>query len=554
MGLLSALSTVFLKRSDDGDLDDRWYSPLIAYNSAGVFVTPDNITGVAAVYACVAAISQTISTLPLLTYDRLPDGSRERAVTSPYYYMFAAQPNNFMNSSEWVEMMLVHLLLRGNAYNQILRQSGTRRVVGILPLSVERMELQLLDDLTINYKYTYLDGRTRDFSQSEILHFRIGCVDGLVGRSPIRVARESLATTLAMEETVGRFIKNSVKPGGVLTHPAKLSKESSERIRNSWQQAHSGSNQGKVAVLEEGLKFEAISMSGEDSQFVEQRKFQLEEVARIFRVPPQIIGHFAGGGNVSVEEQGMNFVVYCLMYYSVRIEQTLKMKFYSEPINNREMFTEFLFDGLLRGNKKDRQTSYEIMRRNGVMSANQWAKLENLPPIDDGTGDRVLVPQNFIWSDDLTKAQASKGPSTPDPAAPPGDNTAVQNAPRSLPLAIVRGTASKLFAEILERMIFKEEGHLQTLAKRCAKESEIAEFMQRQEGIVRSALDTPIDLYRAASSPEPHTTRVGDAIWNKFWKDYSSSVGQRGAFRAITLSDTLCRLIDSELERGSNER
>ena len=133
MGLFNTLSTVFAKRSAPSEIDDRWYSPFISYNSSGVHVTPENITGVAAVYACVTAISQTLSTLPLLTYDRLPDGSRERAISSPYYYMFAAQPNTFMNSSEWVEMMLVHLLLRGNAYNQILRQAKTGRVVGLLP-------------------------------------------------------------------------------------------------------------------------------------------------------------------------------------------------------------------------------------------------------------------------------------------------------------------------------------------------------------------------------------------------------------------------------------
>lgn len=557
MSFLNRFSSVFQRtaaqipesRSDS----QHWYSSYISNVASGSNVNYETAVGTAAVYTAVTAISQSIGSLPFITYERRENGGRERATKNPFYFLFSVMPNDWMTSGEWVEMILVHLLLRGNAYNFKLRdRSG--RIVGLIPVNPSRIQVQQLDDMSLSYHYTMNDGTTRDLSQREIMHFRIGFSDGIVGRSPITVARETVGLTIELEQYAGRFFQNSAKPSGVLSHPAKLDKPTSDRIRESWQNAHAGKEQAwKVAVLEEGMKFEPITMTSVDAQFVEQRRFQLEDIARIFRVPPHIMGDLSRATFSNIEHQSINFVVYCLMPYIKRLEQTVLTNCFLSQGSGKELYAEFLIDGLLRGDAKSRQEGFEIMRRNGIISANEWRRLENLSPTSDGAGDKYLVPMNMTWAELLGKPAEKDSSALNDTATPAAgdgkseDGSSTEDEPKASLSSDSKTNATRMFAETIERLIYKEGESLKSLAKRDNAEEKTEEFLVKHEGTCRSALSSLIRFYSAANADirgvkeDPDTV---EATWPSFWKSYRESSGERSSIRSMNLSETLCRLVD----------
>jgi len=548
MSYLRKISSVFDFRSTPAasnggwaDHDDRWYSPMIQPSYSGSSVTPETASGSSAVYACVTAFAQTIGSLPLITYEKLDDGSRRRATDSPFYPILYVTPNKWMTSSELIELVIVSLLLRGNAYLFIVR-NGAGRVVMLTPLNASSMEVEQLSDLSINYQYSFKNGATKNYSQRDILHFKTGFSNGLVGRSPITVARESFGLTLSMDKHASLFFKNAGKYAGILKHPKTLSGEASRRIKSSWQSAQTDANAYTVAVIEEGMEFEPITMTSKDSQFVEQRKFQLEEAARIFRIPPHIIGIMEHATFSNIEHQAISFVVFTLQPMIRRIEQTLYSNLFQELPGGQNLYAEFLIDGLLRGDVKSRQEGYEIMRRNGTISADEWRSKENLPPIQDGTGDRYLVPMNMTWSDLLEKATLSRD-SAPEPEA-----VTPSPEPRKAGEGVLRASARQMFAGNLERLIYKESEALVRFQKQESRADKLAEFYEKHESIVRSALEPAAQMYLtslACLRGEEQRDAQASPDWALFWKSYLSSCGERSGKRALDLAEDLCNLADA---------
>jgi len=550
MSLITRIGSLFSKRADDKrshDDDDRWYSAFIAETASGITVTPESACGTAAVYSCISAISQTIACMPLLTYERTSDGGRERAVNSPFYFLLNAMPNDWMTSGEWVEMLLVHLLLRGNAYTFKLRDKSGR-IIALVPLNPTRMTVYQLDDMSINYRYVFKNGSSRDLSQREVMHFRTGFTDGLTGRSPISVARETAALTIAADKFTGKFYKNGAKLSGILTHPNKLDKATSDRIRQSWQAAHGGESEAfKVAVVEEGMKFEPISMSAHDAQFIEQRRFQLEEMARIFRVPPHIVGDLSRATFSNIEQQGINFVVYSLQPYIKRIEQTLMMNLFVSKVGNKELYAEFLIDGLLRGDTKTRNEAYEIMRRNGILSANEWRKLENMSPIKDISGDKYLVEMNMVWQDKLGETPPAANPALPAPDAQKEEPT-VKTEVKSLPTPQERALVRACFSNILNRLIYKETEALERLTKKENNTEKINEWITEHEKTCRSAIFPQLGLYayhRSMYADVPLNDKVVEILWNDFWKKSREPSYASVQERSATLSNILCESVEA---------
>lgn len=533
------------------ETDDFWFSPYIGGTSSGVHVTPQTAVGTTAVYACVSAIAQIIGMLPLITYERMKDGGRERATDSNWYWLLAVQPNQWMVSGELVELILVHLLLRGNAYVFKLRdRSG--RVVQLIPLSCEKMKVQLLNTYELSYEYEFGDGRKKTFSGRDIMHFRIGMGDGVCGRSPISVAAETVGLTMAMEQHAGRFFSNAAKPSGVLQHPGTLDKETSDRIKESWQKAHAGLDAAwKVAVLEEGMTFNPITLPIKDMQFVEQRRFQLEEVARLFRVPPHIIGDLSRATFSNIEHQGINFVTYSLQPYCRRFEQVLMLNFFSLPINKKEYFAEFLVDSLQRGDFKSRQEGLEVQRRNGIISANEWRRLENLSAIDGKAGKGMLIPLNMIWADQMEEYYTPEEPA-PDPQ--PNDGTPAAGADsangdmqiNSLFDVHYRAQTRALFADILERAIHREVAEGERARKKGTEEDKIEEQQRRY---LSTALRLPVSVYSAYCGGVTQRETAGDpeGIVGEFWEHYKKSADKRGSVRALELGGILCETIEGKL-------
>lgn len=544
MSILTRIGSLFSKRSQErpADDDDRWYSPFIAQTASGVRVTPEMAVGTAAFYSVVSAIAQTIGCMPLLTYERLGNGGRDRAVKSPFYFLFSAQPNDWMTSGEWVEMVLIHLCLAGNAYNFKLRdRSG--RVTALIPLNPTRMTVRQLDDMSLAYEYKFQNGTTRYMSQREVMHFRFGFSDGIVGRSPITVARETAALTMACERYAGKFFKNGTRPSGVLTHPEALTKESSDRIRESWQRANAGEDEAwKVTVLEEGMKFEPITMSAQDCQFIEQRRFQLEEAARLFRVPPHIVGDLSRATFSNIEQQSINFVVYCLQPYIKRFEQTLMLNFFNSLVNGKEMYAEFLVDGLLRGDTKTRNESYEIMRRNGIISTNEWRRLENMSPLDpEEGGDKYLVQMQMTTLD-----KAGELPEKPlYNKLPQAKDQVANNEQKSKEKALIRQS----FAGVLNRLIYKNDETINRLQGRENAQAKIEEFLNSHETTCRAALFPHMSVYgfyRSQLSGCSYNEKLMDFVWGEFWKQCRGNYNlETIEVRAGKLSEALCAHIES---------
>jgi HK97 family phage portal protein len=307
---------------------------------------------------------------------------------------------------------MTHLLLWGNAYAQIIR-NGKGEVVALYPLMPDRMSVERDQSGRIYYQYTTrsedaptMKGSTVNLSPSEVLHVPGLGFDGLVGYSPIAMAKNAIGMAIACEEYGAKFFANGAAPSGVLEHPGTIKDPS--RVRDAWNSQFAGSsNAHRVAVLEEGMKYTPISISPEQAQFLETRKFQIDEIARIFRVPPHMVGDLEKSSFSNIEQQSLEFVKYTLDPWVVRWEQALARALLLEEEKDVYFF-KFNVDGLLRGDYASRMQGYATARQNGWMSANDIRELENLDLISDEEGGSLyLVNGNMVPLADAGAAYAS---------------------------------------------------------------------------------------------------------------------------------------------------
>lgn len=360
---------------------------------AGKSVTERTAMQLTAVYACVRIISETVASLPLHVYEYTPSG-KEKVYTHPLYRILHDIPNPEMNSFIMREVMMNHLLLWGNSYSQIIR-NGKGEVIGLYPLLPEKMTVDRGADGNIYYSYTSDKQGTIVFRKDEVLHIVGLGFDGLIGHSPIAMAKNSLGLAIAAEEYGSSFFSNSGTPSGVLEHPGVL--KDPEKVRDAWHNAYGGSsNAHKVAVLEEGMRFNPISINPQEAQFLETRKFQVNEICRIFRVPPHMVADLDKSSFNNIEQQSLDFVTNTIRPWLVRMEQTIFQQLFTDT-EQEKYFVKFNVDGLLRGDFQSRMNGYAVGRQNGWLSANDIRELEDLNriPAEEG-GDRYLCNGNMV--------------------------------------------------------------------------------------------------------------------------------------------------------------
>ena len=370
-------------------------------STSGAMVHQRSAMQISTVYACVRVLAESIAGLPLHVYQCGKNGSREKATDHPLYFLLHDEPNPEMTSFVFRETLMTHLLLWGNAYAQIIRD-GRGQVIALYPLMPDRMRVDRDENGQIYYRYqlgadeSHLDkAGTVDLSPKDVLHIPALGFDGLVGYSPIAMARNSIGMAIACEDFGASFFRNGAAPSGVLEHPGVL--KNPEKLRAAWEAQYGGSrNSGRVAVLEEGMKFNPIAIPPEQAQFLETRKFQVDEIARIFHVPPHMIGDLERSTFSNIEQQSLEFVKYTLNPWVCRWEQALTRSLLSLK-EKQEYSIKFNVDGLLRGDNQSRMNGYAVGRQNGWMSANDIRELENLDRISaEQGGDLYLVNGNMI--------------------------------------------------------------------------------------------------------------------------------------------------------------
>ena len=375
---------------------DAGYSFLFGRTTSGKPVNERTAMQTTAVYACVRILAEAVASLPLHVYEYQDDGGKKLVHDHPLYYLLHDEPNPEMTSFVFRETLMSHLLIWGNAYAQIIRD-GAGRVLGLHPLLPDKMDVQRDDKGNIYYVYSRNSDENPMFKEygnirlkaEDVLHIPGLGFDGLIGYSPIAMAKNAVGMTLACEEYGASFFANGANPGGVLEHPGVLKDPS--KVRESWNSVYRGVNNAhKIAVLEEGMKYQQIGIPPEEAQFLETRKFQINEIARLYRIPPHMVGDLDKSSFSNIEQQSLEFVKYTLDPWVIRWEQSLQRSLLL-PGEKGKYFIKLNVDGLLRGDYQSRMNGYAVGRQNGWFSANDIREMENMNPIPDEEGGNLYL-------------------------------------------------------------------------------------------------------------------------------------------------------------------
>jgi HK97 family phage portal protein len=378
-------------------------------SASGIVVNPQTAMQSAAVYSSIKVLAESIGMLPINLYRKDAGNVNTLMSQHPLHTLLHDQPNDWQTSVEFWEMMVVSLNLRGNAYAYINRTKNGR-VVEMLPLHPDMVRVNMGTNWTLEYQITMPDSTFRTFYAGEILHIRGLTLNGWMGISPIAYARESIGLALATEKFGGQLFRNGAKMGGVLEHPGKLSEDAYKRLKSSFDEAHSGENAHKTALLEEGMKFSKVSMSADDSQFLETRKYQRSEIAAIFRVPSHMINDLEKATFSNIEQMSLEFVNFSLTPWLVRIEKSIKRDLFT-PQEKATLTAKFNVANLLRGDAASRSALYHNGILDGWMTRNEARAAESsvgiiFNPIEGL--DLPLLPLNMTDGTDDPDEQADE--------------------------------------------------------------------------------------------------------------------------------------------------
>jgi len=393
-------------------------------SASGVIVNPQNAMQAAAVYACCKVLSESVGMLPLRINRKGPGVNRTPEPNHPLWELLHEQPNEYQTSVEFLESLVLHLNLRGNAYAW-LNRARSGRIVEMIPLHPDMCQVQMDGQNNVVYRVGIEAGGMRTVDRREILHVKGLTLNGWLGISPIAYARESIGLALATEKFGGQLFRNGAKPGGVLEVPGALSDKAYRRLKESFDASSSGENAHKTALLEEGAKFNKVAMTSDDAQFLETRKYQRAEIAGIFRVPAHMINDLDKATFSNIEHLGLQFVQYSLMPWLMRIEKAMRRDLFSRE--DKAAF-EIKFDPtlLMRGDASSRSTYYHNGILDGWLTRNEARAMESdlgvaLNPIDGL--DLPLMPLNMTdgtedpdEADDLAEGETVEEQDTTEPA------------------------------------------------------------------------------------------------------------------------------------------
>ena len=505
-----------------GNLKDPRLNELFggASTDSGVSVTPDTALTYSAVYAAVRCIAESVSSLPLNYYERLPAGGKMHAKANPLHHLLHDEPNPEMTSLQWREASMAHLLLHGNSYTEIVRDLEGN-AVELWPIDPTMVAPRRTDSGELYYELN----RGKNFiTANNMLHIPGLSFDGISGVSPITLARQSLGLSMAIEQFGAGYFGRGARPGGVLTFPGQLSPEARQNLRRSFEELHAGgANSHRVALLEAGLKWEAIGVPPDDSQFLQSREFQIIEVARWFNLPPNKLKDLSKMSYNSLEQMEISFVVDTLRPWLVRWEQQLNRKLI-RPKDRGSYFFEHNVDGMLRGDQASRYTAYSVGRNWGWLSVNEIREKENMNPIDGG--DVYMQPMNMQSINTAPTAAPATDPSLM--ATPPTPPTLPNPSPPTLPPT----TPTRSHESIILRLLDDAGERLQSVecsaVKRFANKpqeflTKLDHFCAEHRARVVSAYAPVLEAFGLTSDLDGHVQRHLDQF-RSTWLDFSGSV------------------------------
>lgn len=360
---------------------------------SGVRVSPETALLLPVIAACVTRLSFVTAGLPIKVYRETSDGSKEIDRKHEIYRLLSTKkgrPNSWQTGFGFRQMLTMHLALRGNAYAEII-SNGAGEIVSLEPIHPDRVEVERLSNKRLRYKLKAMgDLPERNLTQDEIFHLRWMSSDGIEGLSPITLAAKSIGLAQAAEDHGAALFKNGARPGGVLSHPNKLPPGAADQLRAEWNKFYAGSKKAhNVAVVEGGMEFHEIGITPEDAQYLETRKFQAEDIARIYGMPPHMVGIMDHATFTNIEQQSTEFVQYTMDPWLKEWEASVDR----DLIIQNDYVFEHNVDGLLRGDSAARFSQYQIGLNNMIYTRNEVRKMENLPPIPGG--DEFMQPMNM---------------------------------------------------------------------------------------------------------------------------------------------------------------
>jgi HK97 family phage portal protein len=347
-------------------------------------IRKDNALQLSAVQACVRVLSETVGGLPLFVYKET-DAGKEKAKDHPLYNILHLQPNEYMDSFTFFQTSMTHLLLWGNSYIEIMYKKG-------VPSGLFLIHPDIVTKIVVKGKPWYkikVDNTERFLRDEYVMHLMYMTQNGVNGISPIEEASNMFDLSYSAQKYSLKFYENGLNVSGVLEHPGTIGDEARDNLIKSFSRNQGLENSHRLLIVEEGMKFTKRNIPPNEAQMIETRKFQIEDIARIYRVPLHLIQSLDQATNNNIEHQSLDFVRYSLTPWLSRWERAFKVKLFQ----NSEYFAEFNVNGLLRGDYKTRMEGYSIARQNGFMSVNEIRTLENMNKIKDG--DIYLQPLNM---------------------------------------------------------------------------------------------------------------------------------------------------------------
>jgi HK97 family phage portal protein len=493
--------------------DERWFDPVHGPTWSGAAVTPDTAMRVATVYACVHFLSRVIAALPLHLYSHLATGGKQRESDHPLYVLLHDRPNDRQTAYEFWGMLVSHAALRGNAY--ALKQVGRGgNVEQLIPQHPDAVTVEQLRDGTVRYRIRLPDGTTRNYVADDLLHLRPFTDNGIMGRSPIDVHRETFGEALAAQQHAATFWRNAATPAGILTTDKTFTTESErQKARDSLRGTTTGLHKHETMMLDQGFKWTPVSVSQRDAQFIESRKFTKSEIASIFGLPPHVIGDLERSTNNNIEEQGIELVKFTLLSWAVMIEQTISRDLLLEP---DKYFPKFLLDGLMRGATLARFQAYQSAIVTGYMTRNEAREMEDWNPIDGL--DEPLQPLNTGAVGDHDARDVKLPAPLPDDAEEEDDK-----ASASAPVPVTAPRAELIVREVALRTVQRERHAITELAAKHGGDtakwlSACEEYYARRAAHVAKALQLHPAAVEAYTTQQLASLHAGGVAATTEWE------------------------------------